>query len=327
MASIAEQYRTITTTAGWIDRGSRGRIAFTGADAREFLQGLLTNDVSGLSPGRAVYAAYLTPLGRMIADVTLVERDDAILGLVADGQGASLAARFDRLIFAEAVTVSDVSARFAEIEVTGVGAASVVARVAGLDEAALAALPELGVTPAASGCVLREGASPFPMYRLLVPADDRAALVAAFEAGGAVGVSAELATALRIEAGRALWGYDLGEDVIPLEAGLLDRAISTAKGCYVGQEIVIRILHRGGGRVARRLVTLAFDGDSAAALPAERSPLLLDGVQVGHITSVAHSPARACIVAMGYLRREAAEVGRRVTTESGASAEVTGFAQ
>ena len=57
-----------------------------------------------------------------------------------------------------------------------------------------------------------------------------------------------------MDAGRPLFGVDMDTETIPLEAGLLDRAISTTKGCYVGQEMIIRVLHRGGGRVAQRLV-------------------------------------------------------------------------
>jgi folate-binding protein YgfZ len=327
VASIAEQYRTITTTAGWIERGNRGVIRFAGNDARDFLQGLLTNDVSGLSSQQAVYAAYLTPQGRMIADMTLVEQSGAILGLVADGQGASLAARFDLLIFAEAVTVSDASSEFAEIEMIGAGAAALAARAVGLDASALGALPILGVQQFAGGFVLRDELSPFPTYRMFVAAEQREQVVTALESHDTIAISEELATALRIEAGRPLWGADLGDDVIPLEAGLLDRAISTSKGCYVGQEIVIRMLHRGGGRVAKRLVTLAIDQTEETPLPAARSSLLVDGSAVGHLTSVAFSPSRGRVVALGYLRREAAEIGRRVTTGTGLAAEVTGFAR
>ena len=64
---------------------------------------------------------------------------------------------------------------------------------------------------------------------------------------------------MRIEGGRPRFGIDMDEDTIPLEAGIEDRAISLTKGCYVGQEIIIRVLHRGHGRVARRLVGLTFD--------------------------------------------------------------------
>src|SRR5690606_7615941 len=118
--------------------------------------------------------------------------------------------------------------------------------------------------------------------------------------------------------------------VIPLEAGLLERAISTTKGCYVGQEIVIRILHRGGGRVARRLVILVFEADVTQAPPAGGALAAegMTGSSAGQLTSVAFSPVRERFVALGYLQRDVAEVGRRVSVaESGASAVVAGFAQ
>ena len=64
--------------------------------------------------------------------------------------------------------------------------------------------------------------------------------------------------AVRIEGGKALFGVDMNEDTIPLEAGIEERAISLTKGCYVGQEVIIRVLHRGHGRVARKLVGITF---------------------------------------------------------------------
>ena len=64
------------------------------------------------------------------------------------------------------------------------------------------------------------------------------------------------AEALRIEAGVPMFHRDMDEETIPLEAGIESRAISLTKGCYVGQEVIIRVLHRGHGRVARKLVGL-----------------------------------------------------------------------
>ena len=58
---------------------------------------------------------------------------------------------------------------------------------------------------------------------------------------------------VRIESGRPRFGIDMDTDTIPLEAGLDDRAISRSKGCYVGQEVIVRVIDRGHGRVARRL--------------------------------------------------------------------------
>jgi tRNA-modifying protein YgfZ len=102
------------------------------------------------------------------------------------------------------------------------------------------------------------------------------------------------------------------EETIPLEAGLLERAISTAKGCYVGQEVIIRVLHRGSGRVAKRLVKLT--GDAALqAVPPAGTRLISDAREVGRITSAAISPSRQQVVALGYLRRDRAEPGVHVT--------------
>ena len=56
-----------------------------------------------------------------------------------------------------------------------------------------------------------------------------------------------------------LFHRDMDEETIPLEAGIESRAISFSKGCYVGQEVIIRVLHRGHGRVARKLVGLRLE--------------------------------------------------------------------
>ena len=118
------------------------------------------------------------------------------------------------------------------------------------------------------------------------------------------------------------------DETIPLEAGLLDRAISTTKGCYVGQEVIIRVLHRGGGRVAKRLVKLEFDPALAAA-PPSGSTLLFEGRETGRVTSAAYSPARQRVIALGFVHRDAAVVGQRVTVrrETGeAPAEIVALA-
>lgn len=326
---MTDQYRIITEGAGWFDRSRCGRLKFEGADVRAFLQGLLTNDVAALEPGRGLYAGYLTPQGRMLADLVLIDRGDHVLGLAGEGLGASLAERFDQLIFTEDVRVVDVTEQTGEIVVTGGTAVPTAAEAAGVDAVALDGLPELGWVAGAAAVVMRDGVSPLPAFRLVFDAPVRDQIRGALVRRGAIELDSGLVTALRIEAGRAEWGRELGDDVIPLEAGLLERAISTSKGCYVGQEIVIRILHRGGGRVAKRLVTLVFDADTPEAPPVD-ARLEAEGTAgaAGRLTSVAFSPIRNAFVALAYLQREAAEIGRRVTVAgTGASAVVTGFAQ
>lgn len=327
MPGIAEEYRIVAAGAAWIERAARGRIRFAGADAASFLQALLSNDVLRLTPGAGVYATYLTPQGRIIADIEVLHRGDALLGIVADGAGPALAARFDQLIFSEAVTVTDETSAWTEVVVTGGQATAVVAAAMAIDSTALTALPELSQLDAGSGFVLRGGDSPWPMFRIVVPVEARERTIEALESRDVRPMSDELVETLRVEAGRPAWGRDLTSETIPLEAGLLDRAISTSKGCYVGQEIIIRILHRGGGRVAKRLMKLAFD-PAVTVPPAAGAGVLAAGHPVGHITSAVFSPAANRVIALAYVHRDSAELGTTLTLEgSNASAVVDSSAR
>ena len=102
----------------------------------------------------------------------------------------------------------------------------------------------------------------------------------------------------------------MDEDTIPLEAGIESRAISFTKGCYVGQEVIIRVLHRGHGRVARKLVGLTLDGD---AIPAAGATIRSGDREIGHVTSSAASPALKTAIALGYVHRDFLEPGTTVS--------------
>ena len=148
-------------------------------------------------------------------------------------------------------------------------------------------------------------------YRVLVERPAAEVLRRALEAAGAVAVEPAAAETVRVESGRPLFPVDMDHDTIPLEAGIADRAISFDKGCYVGQEVIVRILHRGQGRVARRLAGLTFERSAApdAPLPSPGAAIFSGGDEVGRVTSAVRSPAAAAVIALGYIRRELAEAG------------------
>jgi folate-binding protein YgfZ len=324
MPSITDEYRTIERLAGWIGKSSRGRLRIEGRDAASFLHALVTNDIQALQPGEGAYAAYLTPQGRMIADIVVYHCGDHVLLDVAPGHAAVLAARFDQVIFTEDVHVSDVSSALDQIAVIGAGADAAIARATATDRAPLQALAPRSHMAIGDLRVARTDDAPLPSFDLFVPSPARSDWLDRLDDAGVIPISTELTEALRIDAGRPAFGVDMTEDTIPLEAGLLDRAISLTKGCYVGQEVIIRVLHRGGGRVAKRLVRLAFD-PSLDQPPPAGTTLATDAGDTGRITSAAFSPRAGRVLALGYVHRDAAEAGRRLQAGD-APAEVLGFA-
>ena len=298
MSDIDTQYRIITAGAGWIEKSVRGRLRFDGADRVSFLQALLTNDLGPLQPGSSVYAAYLTPQGRMITDLNVFIRPDCVIADVPASLASKLATTFDQLIFSEDVQVSDQSSALSQFSVIGARAAEIASAL------------DLGP----HGFAVRTDDADEGRWDVIVPAQSAASVVAAMEAAGAVAVSQELVEALRIDAGRPMFGVDMTTETIPLEAGLLDRAISQSKGCYVGQEVIVRVLHRGGGRIAKRLVRIKLDGDVRNA-PAAGARIMAGADDVGAVTSAAWSPRASRVVALGYVSREAAEAGRAVSID------------
>jgi tRNA-modifying protein YgfZ len=328
---IVSQYRITTDGAGWARKSQRGRLRFDGADRLSFLQALVSNDVGSLERGEGVYAVYLTPQGRMLADLRIYNRGDFLLADVPAGEAASLAARLDGVIFTEDVRVSDVSTDIAQVAVAGGRADDVIARALSLDLEKVRALPVLSQLDAGVGVfVAKTDDAEYPSFDVFIESKEqerRDAINSHLEAAGAAAVSDDAFEALRIEAGRPAFGRDMTSETIPLEAGLADRAISTTKGCYVGQEVIIRVLHRGGGRVVKRLVKLVFE-PGLNDPPAPGTHLFVDGRDSGQLTSVVFSPSRGRFIALGYVHRDAAEIGRHVTlgNAEGHAAEIAGFA-
>ena len=328
----SDEYRTIRHGAAVIRRTDRGLIAVEGPDRADFLQGLLTNDVAALGDGAGCYAAYLTPQGRMVADMDVFSLDERLLLDVDAAVAPVLAARLDSLIFTEEATVTDWSGTHVSYGVHGPAAL----------EVAGAALDRLGAVLAAAsgvrglgphGClqaaadgmttiIARSDELGVPGLALVAERDGAAALRSALVSAGGEEIGAATAEVVRVESGRPAFPADMDTETIPLEAGIEGRAINLTKGCYVGQEVIIRVLHRGGGRVARKLVglTLGTPGsgaDSQLAVPARGTRIQHDGQPVGEVTSAVVSPVLGCVIALGYVPRALAETGTRVDVEQG----------
>jgi folate-binding protein YgfZ len=301
-----DAYDAARRRAASIDRSDRARIVVSGADRASYLQGLLTNDIATLQAGQGTYAAYLTPQGRMIADLYLYELGDVLLVTMVAAVKDAVVGRFDQFIFTEDVKLGDVTGTFAQIAVVGPDAAEMVATVIGdADRAALTALGEHGnlraVFNGQPAIVVRVMDTGEPGFDVFVDRSLAAALTAALAELGVVMLDAATADALRIEAGVPVFHRDMDEEIIPLEAGIEARAINFNKGCYVGQEVIIRVMHRGHGRVAKKLVGLTLDGDR---VPPAGTAITVAGQEIGTVTSSTRSPAVGKPIALGYVKRD-----------------------
>jgi folate-binding protein YgfZ len=284
----------------------------------------MTNDITALKTGEGCYTAYLTAQGRMIADLWVYELGDVIMLSLAGELTSTVMTRLDQFIFSEDVQLGDVSDAFAQTAVVGPDAARVVEAL--FDQAptaALAALPEHGNlrvdVNGHSAIITRVTDTGEPGFDVYVQRDQQRWLKDRLSAMGVPEADESDAEALRIEAGVPVFHRDMDEDTIPLEAGIESRAISMTKGCYVGQEIIVRVLHRGHGRVARKLVGLALDGE---VIPSRGAAVMSADRAVGEVTSAVRSPALGQPVALAYVQRDFVAPGV-VLSVDGAVATVT----
>jgi len=323
MSQHSIAYQAARQRAAFLVRRNRGRIVVSGADRRTYLQGLLTNDIEALSAGHGCYAAYLTAQGRMIADLWVYELGDAVLLTMVADVTATVLAKLDQFIFSEDVQLGDVSGTFAQVAVIGPDAGQTLASATGLSGPIVNGLPTHGnVRGDWNGVSLIVtaiddlGVAGFDVY---IESSQLDALVAALRAAGAEALADADAETLRIESGVPAFHRDMDEETIPLEAGIEPRAISLTKGCYVGQEVIIRVLHRGHGRVARKLVGLRLDG---SAVPTTGAVIRAADRDIGAVTSATLSPSLQQPIALGYVHRDFVATGTAVTVE-GTPATVT----
>jgi tRNA-modifying protein YgfZ len=318
MAFSIDQYHTLRQSSGFIDRTGRARIALHGQDRKTFLHALLTNDVAILAPGKGCYATLLSPQGRMVSDMRVFELGDVILLDVVRGVKDVLLTRFDQVLFSEDVQLGDVTDVFGCLSVQGPQSPGVVAVSVGGEATALAGwAPYQNARFDCAGevvIVARVDEFGLPGYLLFTPMTAVPGLAAALASHGAMSVNDDTANVLRVEAGVPEFLVDMTDDTIPLEAGIEQRAISYTKGCYPGQEVIVRIRDRGHGRVVRKLVGMVIDGDT---IPAAGDALQAGGRDVGRVTSAVFSPARSQLIALGYVHRDFIEPGSEVEVVHG----------
>jgi len=302
--------------AGLIDlSASRGRIRVSGSEATMFLNGLMTNDVKSLAANRWMLSVFPTVQGRLIGAVRVIRGSE--LSFLIDTETASHDAvlkTISRFTMAGDFKVSDVTAETALLSVQGEIAGEVIDKVF---ETSASEIPVNGVSEVSGVTIIRASHTGENGFDIVVDSSRKAELLQAFETAGAQPISEDTLEILRVEAGIARFGLDIDETNVVPETNL-DDAVSYTKGCYVGQEIIVRIKHRG--HPAKKLTKLRFQTDTQIESGAVIKST--ENQEIGKVTSAVISP-RLGSIGLGYVRYEYLAEGTRVVVGDGIDAIIT----
>jgi tRNA-modifying protein YgfZ len=272
---LAGEYAAAHGGPGVADRSARAFVGVRGRDAAKLLQSLVSNDVDVLAPGATCLAFVLTPKGRPIADLRIWrEAVDAFVLEAEPSLQDTLAAVVRRYRLAARAEIVDDRDRVSLVTVIG---------PFDPPAGALVSAGDVGTD-------------------VLVDVESARALWRSLVAVGARPIGADAYEIARVEAGAPRFGSEIDESVLPAETGLVDRAVSFTKGCYVGQEPIARLHYRGHpNRHLRRLLSLS------GPLPEGPAEIVLGDRVVGRLTSAATPPGDGPAVGLGYVRREVEE--------------------
>jgi aminomethyltransferase len=318
------EYNAVREGAGLIDLSMRGRILVGGSEAITFLNGLITNDLKTLAENHWMPAVFPTVQGRLIASTRVIRVKDDLTGknptpaFLLDTEAAShqlVLRTIERFRMAGDFQVKDVTGETVMLTVQGKAASSIASKRFGADVGELA---RNGAIEIQSGeervSLLHATHTAEDGFDLVAPIEQAPSVLESLVEAGAQPVGHDTLEVLRIEAGIARHGRDMDETNVVTETNL-DDAVSFTKGCYIGQEIIVRIKHRG--HVAKKLAGLMFD--SQQTIPAGAVIKSNDDREIGRITSSTNSPQLARTVALGYVRYEYLAIGTavRVLTDEG----------
>ena len=319
----AAEYRFANQSVALVDKNYRAYLSLTGPDHVRYLNAILTNNIKDLALGQGIISLLLNPQGHILAELEAYALPDQHFCVSYAMIREQLISWMDKYIIMDDVTLNNETDLHGTLALEGPQAAAAVQELTGV---ALAQLSELGTVDAeilrftqddTEGIkkvpipcrVVKRSPGGVPGAEFVVTRDQLAALwqilleAARKHDGGPAGYTA--LSGQRLAQGVPWFGYDFDEKQIPHEAGLENSHISYTKGCYTGQEIVERV--RSRGHVNRRRVSLLFPGD---AVPEAGAALTTaDGKEVGYVTRAARIWDPARIIGMGYVRKEAEELG------------------
>ncbi len=288
-------YEALRERAAWIDLSKRGEIRVSGEDRARLLHAMCTNHVQELRFGDGLYAFFLNPQGRILGDAYVYDLGDTLLLDTEPETGRKIRDHLEKYIIADDVTLEDETEQWATVGLEG---PETEARAAELG----IAIPEKKYCFRnwKNGFVARVASTGTKGVRIFVPSDQKQELVRRFEAVDIPNASQEEARIVRLENGIPRYGEDISERYLVQETQAM-HGVHSNKGCYLGQEIVERV--RSRAQIHRVLMPVHIKGTQ---VPRPGTKLAIDGKDAAEITSAAFSPGLGEVVALAYVRTEAA---------------------
>ncbi len=286
--TLAEKLAAARRSAAVGPVSSRGILRVTGQDRQSYLHRMSTQNLAPLKPGQSAYAAFLTAKGHLVGEGMVLVREDEILVDLDPAAVADTRTHLAKFVIMDDVALEDASASLRVLPVLG--------------PAGMALVRERDAPKVESG---RRGA---PCIDLYLPPDEASSARQALVSQGAVPLEESDLEILRVEGGIPRFGFDMDGTRLPMEAGLTRAAIHFNKGCYIGQEIVLRATVRG--HLQRGLVQLRLPPGAA------RGAALRSGGEIaGQVTSAVDTPSGR--LGLGYVRRAHWREGARLETDGG----------
>lgn len=282
-----------------IDLSSRAKFRVSGGDRVRFLNGQLTNDLKDAKPGQTIYACVLTAKGKLCGDLFVTWFGDAFILDCHPALRETLLARLEKYAIADDVEFSDQTDELSLFHTIPPGLPQAV-----LPEGTVSGSNRFGL----------EGSD------LLVPVALKNVVPQLLREKV---LETEQIDAFRIEQGIPEWSRELGEEVIPNEAGLDQRAISYTKGCYVGQEVISRL--KSLGHVNRKLRGVQLI--SGSTLTAGDKLVNDSGQITGTVTSATKGERLTGWIGLAYLKRNFDQPGSQYHLQSPNNSDLIGTAE
>ena len=312
---VSAEHNAVRSSAGLIDLSFCGCLKIWGTESVQFLNGLVSNDVKTLAPGKGMRAAFLTPHGKVRALCRVLNLGQEFLVINDPQTHSKVFGYVSPFTHAGDFKVEDVSEKYRLLSVQGPQSHLVMKEVCfepvpQLDEhdwfeTLIAGQRALVVRSTRTG---ESGFDIFVAEPAMTDVWDFILLKGRFHSLSPIGLRA--ADSLRIEAGIPVYGVDVDETNMLLETGLAD-AVSFNKGCYPGQEAVAMATYRG--HISKKLSGLVLSTDT---LPSRGAIVRKSGKEIGVVTSALDSLTIGSVIALAYVKYGFFDVGSTVEVES-----------